>query len=232
MTPKALDWQEFKRALPLSSEISNHPHSPSESAERFLSVSFEPTELEYLDLIHCVTLASKPKLVLETGTHYGLSTTAIAFALRQNSIGIHEHASLISVEKDAARADCARALICQRGLNDIVTVINAESVSFLASEYSGGPFDLVYFDSSRTIRPLEFEVLRSRSLISANAFLLFHDTSVDRASSMPDQIQTQRQYLSALDEAARFCSGRVVFGLSRGLTMMQFAKDYSNIGGK
>lgn len=223
----ALNWHDFKKTLRFSAETANHPHSPSESADLFSSTSFESTEVEYLDLIHSLVLAKKPGLILETGSHHGMSAIAIAFALKQNSHNSKQSGRLVSLEENSSRADIARSTLDQLGLSPFVATITAESMSYLTNEYSGPPFEVVYFDSSRAIRGREFEVLRSRSLLAPAALLLFHDTSVHRAQSLPGQRVTQEQYLAALDHVAQSCAGRIVFSLSRGFTVMQIGSTTS-----
>ena len=97
-----MDWHYYKQQLLIFNEVDTHPDSKCTQSHLFSSISYESTEIEYLDFIHSIVVSSKPKLVLETGTNIGTSSFAIAFALRNNHCkGIEGH--LFTVEKDNTR---------------------------------------------------------------------------------------------------------------------------------
>ncbi len=217
-----MEWHSFKLTLKTQKETDNHPHSPHELAHMFTSVQFEDTEIDFLDLLYGIIRAKKPQTVLETGTHLGLSALAIGFALRDNNKEQLSEPHLHTVEKDVEDAYIAKDLFTNTGLDKFISVYICDSLDFIKSAYTGPPFEIVFFDSSRTTRPEEFYQLRARNLISEGCILLFHDTSDSRAESLPNQGESQSIYLSSLKQIAYECRGTIKFDLSRGLTVMQW----------
>jgi predicted O-methyltransferase YrrM len=217
-----MNWNNFKQTLKAKNEIENHPHSQRELAWMFTSVQFEDTEIDFLDLIYGIVRAKKPRTVLETGTHLGLSALTIGFALKDNSIRQSPDPHLHTVEKNSEAANAAQKRFNEMELDQFITVHNFNSLDFIRDVYVGPPFELVYFDSSRSIRPEEYYLLRSRNLISSGCILLFHDTSRMRAESLPTQKDSQDAYLSDIEKIAAECHGPINFDLSRGIIILQW----------
>jgi len=217
-----MDWYSLKLALQVQNEIDNHPHSPLELARMFTSVQFEDTEIDFLDLLYGIMRAKKPQTVLETGTHLGLSALVIGLALKDNSRWQSPEPHLHTVEKNLEDALVAYHKFTDMGLSNIISIHNYNSLEFIRNMYTGPPFEVIFFDSSRSIRPEEYYQLRTRNLISPGCILLFHDTSNKRAEALPDQKESQDIYLSSLKQIALECNGFINFDLSRGLTMLQW----------
>jgi predicted O-methyltransferase YrrM len=81
-------WNQIAQDLGLAEgrESSLHPHVAEERSELFRAADGGSTEYEYLNLIHGLVLATKPTLVLETGTFRGYGTLALGSAIHRNGL--------------------------------------------------------------------------------------------------------------------------------------------------
>lgn len=88
-------------------------------------------------LLHALTRAIRARRALEIGTGTGESAVAIATALPADGV-------LITLERDRATAEAARARLAARGLSDRVSVMIGDAARFLHK--LAGPFDLIFQD--------------------------------------------------------------------------------------
>lgn len=213
-------WARIRSNIVFTAEGENHPHTEKEQGHLFSSRAFEETELEYLDFLYGLVSITKPKRVLETGTHLGLSAVALSAAL--TDISRDGYVPIIdTVEQNQDKVVLATRFIESFGLSDIVSVYCSSSLEFLRRHSSARFYDLVYFDSSRITRLEEFRLLHSRGKIVTGSILIFHDTSVLRGRSLVQDDGVQKAYLNGLDDIEEICSQRMDFPLSRGLTVFR-----------
>lgn len=200
-------WQRIVRELALAGNCEGnvHPHSPDERAELFHTNDGGSTEYEYLNLIYALVVATKPRLVLETGTFSGFGSLALGAALSFNGQG-----KLITV--DAGQCENARKLVANYGLADSISFVQSESVQFCA-QWAGESFDFAFFDSDVSVRHRECDVLLQRKKLASGAIAVFHDSSYIRfgVAWSWDMID----YLKRLP-------GGLTLNLSRGLRIVQF----------
>lgn len=118
------------------------------------------TEVEVSNLIAHLFAAARPNTILETGTHSGDTTRAIATA--------NPAAQVVTLELDAARAARAAQL-----LGDLpnVRVICADTLTWRPPE--GTAFDCAYFDASRD--RIE-ELRRFLPCLRSGAIIAIHDS--------------------------------------------------------
>jgi len=150
----------------LSGEISE-PHAECANPQLWSMIDGKTAEIETLEFLYGLTRLLKPGIVVETGTWHGHMTVAIAKALRQNGFG-----KLIAFEIDTDACEIARKRISAEGLTPYAEV---RSQSSLEAEIEAS-IDLLVLDSALTVRAAEFR--RLSPLLSPNAFIIFHDTSV------------------------------------------------------
>ena len=86
-------------------------------------------------LLHALTRASRAARVLEIGTAIGYSGLWIATALPADGM-------LITLERDRARAEIARAHFDAAGVSSRVTVMIGDATQYLHK--IAGPFDLIF----------------------------------------------------------------------------------------
>lgn len=180
-----------------------HPHCPDERADLFRAADGGSTEFEYLELLHALVRCLKPRLALETGTHHGLGTLAMACALKANECG-----TLVTI--DVGGCEDAVKMAHRFQLSEVVRFEQSDSIRFLAG-YDGPPFDFAFFDSDLAIRGREHSVLLQRGKLSRGAVCAFHDTS------------PLRHGVTCSWEYERYVHGLpgITFPLSRGLRLVQ-----------
>ena len=91
-------------------------------------------------LLHALTRASRAARVLEIGTAIGYSGLWIATALPADGM-------LITLERDRARAEVARAHFEAAGVSGRVTVMIGDATQYLHK--IAGPFDLIFQDADK-----------------------------------------------------------------------------------
>ena len=217
------DWLSYKNEINIKNELTTHPNSKGIWAERFSSVSFESTEIEYLDILNRLILENNVSHVLETGTHKGISTVALGYALKYNlECGHIDKAKLVTIEKNPLYAKEAKERVQKCELSNIIEIVVKDSLDFLKNVNSKNKYDLVFFDSSRSIRPLEYKIIKKRQLIQHDSILVFHDTCESAIKPAKSDIETQKNYISNIDEIKRQCKMRVSIPFCRGLAILQY----------
>ena len=91
-------------------------------------------------LLHALVKASRAQRALEIGTAVGYSGLWIATALPADGM-------LITLERDRARAETARAHFAAAGVADRVTVMVGDASQYLHKV--AGPFDLIFQDGEK-----------------------------------------------------------------------------------
>jgi predicted O-methyltransferase YrrM len=196
--------QSFKRNFKTAVESKIHPHSPEEKANLFSTLTMGSTEVETINFINSIVYSFKPKLALETGTHLGCGTIAIATAMEFNGFG-----KIITVEPSKEFITIAKKHLRDAGALHRVEVIEGYSFDFIDS-YRGDPFDFIFFDSEAD-RKKEFEMILERNLFAKNAACIFHDTSSLRHLTIGSDENYIGYVNSLLEKYEGFC-----FPYSRG----------------
>ena len=148
--------------MPRESEFTK-PNSWCPEPELWEAPDADSTEREVTDLVAAFVRATKPQLVLETGTSHGYTAEAIGRALIANGRG-----RLVSLELDAELVAIARAR-CE-GLP--VDVLECDSASWAPEP--GQSIDFAWLDSHIIGRVHELKRLRTR--FSPGAIVGLHDT--------------------------------------------------------
>ena len=123
-------------------------------------------EVEVVDFIAQLVRTIKPRLVVETGTHLGITAEAIGQALRDNGFG-----RLVTCEIDPTLFSEVRERIEQAGLGPFVDVRNISSLKLTVHS----KIDFLFSDSDVTIRI--DEVNRFMPMLSPKALVLIHDVN-------------------------------------------------------
>ncbi len=223
-------WNFYRNSLDLISEPAAHPDTRGIKAELYSCPDSTGTEVEFLDLLNSFIVSTKPSRILETGTYKGIGTAALAYGLKYNFDSSRHEGHLISLETDNELAQGSIDRIKRCGLDSFVTIKVGSSVETLQSlESTEGLFDLVFFDSSRPIRPLEFEVLHKRHLLSPSALLVFHDTATAPVKASCTEAVKQTEYRHAIEQIVRdYRLDCISLEMSRGLTIIQYSNQNSD----
>lgn len=179
-----------------SSESELHPHCSEERAGEFHSVDGGSAELETLLFLNSLVYLFKPRLLLETGTGEGFTTSALAAAMRANGFG-----TLHTVEVDGGCVARARDRVHHQNplAASLVNFHQEDSRNFIA-HWEGPEFEFAYFDSLIAFRHLEFEMLLKSGKLAQTALCVFHDTSRLRGHTVPD---FNPEMIDGLDEASK-----------------------------
>jgi predicted O-methyltransferase YrrM len=201
-------------------ESTIHPHVFKERADVFLADDGNSPELEYRDLLGAFVQALKPTFILETGTGAGRSTFAMALSAR-NYGGI-----ITTIERDSQLQQKARELLTAYRLLPHAHFIQGESYfALFGLNKQQHRFDFCFLDSSLSVRATELRILCENNMLTDNAVIVVHDTSILR--EMPAGVRC-RESLTYHSELAQVLAdfpqlkGPIVFPLSRGLHLFQW----------
>jgi predicted O-methyltransferase YrrM len=148
--------------VPRESEFTQ-PSSWCPEPELWEAYDYDSTEREVSELVAALVRATKPQLVLETGTGHGYTAEAIGRALADNGRG-----RLVTLERDAALAAVART----RCRNLPVDVLELDSESWTPS--AGESIDFAWLDGHIVGRVRD--LWRLRTHFSPGAIVGVHDT--------------------------------------------------------
>lgn len=143
-----------------------YTESSPECPEPRLWSMFDPmtAEKEVLDLLYAIVRALKPRLVVETGTFSGISSTYIARALRENGRG-----RLITCEMDPVVHENACERFRAEGLSSTIDCRLGSSLDLQIDD----EIDLLYCDSDLKVRGAE--VRRFIGNVNPFGLILMHD---------------------------------------------------------
>lgn len=128
--------------LTVSPEISPGDHG-------FSMFNDAGTEVEVSELLYSLTKVVKPKLLLETGTHIGVSSTYLAQGIKENNNG----GKLITFEIIPVHLNNAKLLWQEVGVDHL---IEGRLQSALDFEPRDMEFDMLFLDSEPQLRFNEF----------------------------------------------------------------------------
>lgn len=197
-------------------EAEVHPHVPAERADLFETIDSQTTEIEYLALLTALIRVFKPMRVLETGTHNGRGTLAMALACQANGLGMVD-----SVELDEKRVNKAEQLLKENSLENWADVHWGESLAWITKQTQ--PFDFVFLDSDLPRRCSELTALLDMQLIAPGGHVAIHDTSMLRTArdNKPDpRTITFWSEFQAVREQFKFKTV-FEFPLSRGMLLIK-----------
>lgn len=157
-------------------EISN-PTPECPEPGRWSMFDLNTAEVEVLDFLYQLTKTLKPELVVETGTHKGISSCYIGKALKELGRG-----KLITCELDPKLHAQAKALVNRCGYGDSVEVCRQSSLEMAIDQ----PIDILFSDSDLGIRMQEVE--RFWPQLKPTSVILIHDCNTDIHKSLRQQI--------------------------------------------
>ncbi|MGB8011445.1 MAG: class I SAM-dependent methyltransferase [Terriglobales bacterium] len=174
-------------------ELAGAAHDAAQAEHRRKRLNLERETAKLLQLF---ILSGRRRRVLEIGTSNGYSALWLAAAL----LRIPDAHQLITIERDAEKAEEARLNIARAGLGDWVDIRVGDATEVVRS--LDGPFDAVFFDADRVSAPAQLAILLPK--LDANVILL-----ADNALSHPQEIAG---YLEAVNKLPDFSSMIVPVG--------------------
>lgn len=153
------------------------------------------------EFLHGLVLSGGFRRGVEVGTSYGYSGLWIGAAFQQNN------GTLVTVEREPAKVQHARATFARAGLDDTVSVLAGDATTLLGE--LDGPFDFVFLDTNKDITLRCYELLWPK---------LAHRATIvtDNATSHAEELA---EFLAAVREGAHLCSTLVPVGSGIELTI-------------
>lgn len=161
-----------------------------QSREENWAVKLRPRNLhpESARLLHLITLATKPRQILEIGTSTGYSTIWLGLAARR------VEATVTGTEIDKDKVKTATENIISAGLGDTVQVLGGDAKMTLRE--LSGPYELVFLDADKEDYLDYLHLIRP--LLSARGLVL-----ADNVHSHREQC---RSYLEAIEKDDKLLS--------------------------
>lgn len=117
--------------------------------------AYMPIDPEAGRLLYSLIRATKPTVVVEFGTSFGISTLHLAAAVRDNGTG-----RVVTTELNAHKIATATATFEEAGVADLVTVFGGDAVETLSA--LGGSVDFVLLDGWKELYVPVLKVLEDR----------------------------------------------------------------------
>jgi predicted O-methyltransferase YrrM len=117
--------------------------SPARTAQEradSMSAFYIPVTPEAGRLLYSLVRATRPATIVEFGMSFGISALHLASAVRDNGSG-----RVVTTELSAAKIAAAKQTFAKSGLDDLITVLEGDALSTLAS--LDGPVDFVLLES-------------------------------------------------------------------------------------
>ena len=134
--------------------------------ERWQMCDEMSAEKEVLYFLTNIVELIKPTMVVETGTHLGISACAIGMGLSRNGIG-----RLFSFENNLDLAARASEAVARLHMQQIVRIIPDSSIHHPFTE----TIDLLFCDSDHDVRIQELELFWPN--LTPQSVILFHDVN-------------------------------------------------------
>lgn len=115
-----------------------------------------PVSRETGELLYMLVRATRAQAVLEFGTSFGVSTTYLAAALRDNGGG-----RIITTEFEASKVERARENLTEAGLIDLVEIREGDALQTLARDLPE-TLDLVLLDGAKALYAEVLALVESR----------------------------------------------------------------------
>jgi len=145
---------------------------PSLREQHADAAQFDCIEAPVADLLYSIVVNTRSKLLLETGTSRGFSTSHLAAAARFVD---GEQARVVTLDI----APTPEPFLAHSDLAEAITAVRADSLSIDLSELLGqARFDFMFFDSLHTYEHLSGELARHLPLLKVGGLFALHDTLV------------------------------------------------------
>jgi predicted O-methyltransferase YrrM len=152
----------------------------AQEAADALAHVYMPVSASGGQLLYALVRAIRPKVVVEFGTSYGISTLHLAAAVADNGTG-----HVFSTELSAAKIAAAQANVDEAGLRDRVTILSGDARETLAD--IAGPIDLVLLDGWKDLYLPVLQLLEPR--LVPGALVIADDITMPSVSGYLDHVR-------------------------------------------
>lgn len=137
----------------------------------------QTAEVEILEFLYALVRTLKPQLIVETGSHHGISACYMAKGLRDNGRG-----KLVTCEVEYRWVRQTRAMIAKSGLEDFAECREQSSLELGIDE----DIDLLFLDSEPSLRVAELEYFWQR--LTPQSLVVIHDVNSGFHSPLRQQV--------------------------------------------
>src|SRR5271163_5244724 len=153
-----------------------------------MSTFFIPVTPEAGRLLYSLVRATRPATVVEFGMSFGISALHLASAVRDNGSG-----RVVTTELSAAKIAAAKQTFAKTGLDDLITVLEGDALSTLAS--LDGPVDFVLLDGWKELYLPVLKLLESH--LPPGALVVADNTEMADAKSYLEYVRdSENGYVS------------------------------------
>jgi predicted O-methyltransferase YrrM len=164
--------------------------SPTRTAQEradSMSAFYIPVTPEAGRLLYSLVRATRPATIVEFGMSFGISALHLASAVRDNGSG-----RVVTTELSAAKIAAAKQTFDKTGLDDLITVLEGDALSTLAS--LDGPVDFVLLDGWKELYLPVLKLLESH--LPAGALVVADNTEMADARPYLDYVRNTDGYVS------------------------------------
>lgn len=156
-----------KRLLNLDPTLSLHNEGEwSNTQSLYNAFNDAGVECEVGEFLYSMVRITKPKYVLETGTHWGIGASYMGLGLKDNGFG-----KLITIEYLPEIRNVALERIKRIGISDFVESLLENAITYIPP--ADMRFDLALFDTEPQTR--FHELIRNYEYMNPGSFMFIHD---------------------------------------------------------
>lgn len=145
-----------------------------------LSDVYMPVTPEAGRLLYSLVRATRPSTIVEFGMSLGISAIHLAAGVRDNGSG-----RVVTTELSAAKVAAAKATFTETGLADLITVLEGDALTTLAS--LDGPVEFVLLDGWKELYLPVLEVLEPH--LTPGALIVADNTSMEGTKTYLDHVR-------------------------------------------
>ena len=171
--------------------------SPARTAQEradSMSAFYIPVTPEAGRLLYSLVRATRPATIVEFGMSFGISALHLASAVRDNGSG-----RVVTTELSAAKIAAAKQTFAKSGLDDLITVLEGDALSTLASLH--GPVDFVLLDGWKELYLPVLMLLESH--LPAGALVVADNTEMADTQPYLDYVRDSENGYVSVNFAAR-----------------------------
>ena len=159
-----------------------------------MSEFYIPVTPEAGRLLYLLVRATRPATIVEFGMSFGISALHLASAVRDNGAG-----RVVTTELSETKIAAAKHTFAETGLDDLITVLEGDALSTLAS--LDGPVEFVLLDGWKELYLPVVKLLEGR--LSPGALVVADNTEMADARPYLDYVRNAENGYVSVNFAAR-----------------------------
>ncbi|HEX2286582.1 MAG TPA: class I SAM-dependent methyltransferase [Mycobacterium sp.] len=186
--------EQFAQLRERGSDFAGLASATAQERADALSDFYLPVTPEAGRLLYALVRATRPGTIVEFGMSLGISAIHLAAAVRDNGSG-----RVVTTELSAAKVAAAKKTFAETGLEDVITVLEGDALTTLAS--IEGPVQFVLLDGWKELYLPVIKLLEPR--LTAGALIVADNTSMDDTKPYLDHVRDPRNGYVSVNFLAR-----------------------------